>query len=163
MKLYLLRHAEAAPTYPDAARVLTAKGRATADALGKFLAARGGLPVEMIWHSPYARARETAERVAAVLGLGHLLREMPDITPEDDVRSILPAINALTAPCLLVGHNPHLTFLLSALLTGRELGLPVNFKKGALATLEGIPLTGMNPAGYEYWTLQGFLVPAVYS
>lgn len=161
MKLFLLRHAEAAPTFPDPDRVLTPHGRRTAEALGRFLASRGGLPVEAIWHSPYARARETAEIVAAKLGREALLTEIDGITPEDDVEAILPAIFSLQKPCLLVGHNPHLTLLAGHLLTGRELGLPIAFKKGGLLALEGMHWqVGKGPA---FWTLRSFLTPGLYA
>ncbi|MCC5839802.1 MAG: phosphohistidine phosphatase SixA [Opitutales bacterium] len=161
MKLYLLRHAEAAPTFPDADRVLTAHGRNTARALGRFLASRGGLPVEAILHSPFARARETAQIVAAELGTESLLQEVGGITPDDDVDSFLPTLYNREKPCLVVGHNPHLTLLAGRLLTGRELGLPIAFKKGGLLTLEAMhPQVGRAPA---FWTLRSFLTPYLYA
>ena len=57
----------------DADVPLSSLGEQQADALGRWF---GGLPAEqrpdLVLHSPYVRARQTAERVIAVAGLGHL-------------------------------------------------------------------------------------------
>ncbi|HEY9033787.1 MAG TPA: histidine phosphatase family protein [Pseudomonadales bacterium] len=59
MKLWLVRHGEAAPMQADdAARELTARGQADIRALGNLLA-RDHVRVDQIIVSPYVRARQT--------------------------------------------------------------------------------------------------------
>src|SRR5439155_4236406 len=70
MRLYLVRHAEAAPGTPDELRTLTPEGREQARQLGERL--RGeGVVADAVLCSPLLRARETAD----ALGLG---RAEPD-------------------------------------------------------------------------------------
>ena len=57
MRLFVVRHAEAAPGEPDELRPLTDAGRDGARALAATLAAEG---VELVLSSPLLRARETA-------------------------------------------------------------------------------------------------------
>ena len=61
MRLFLVRHAEAAPGDPDELRPLTEGGRAVARALGEKLA---GEHPDAVLSSPLLRARETAEQIA---------------------------------------------------------------------------------------------------
>ena len=61
MRLFLVRHAEAAPGEPDELRPLTAAGRAAARALAARLARDD---VELCSASPLLRARETAGEIA---------------------------------------------------------------------------------------------------
>src|SRR5258705_10504492 len=73
MRLFLVRHAEAAPGEPDELRPLTPAGRAVARDLGERLATEH---VEAVVSSPLLRARETAEQIARAASL----------TPEADAR-----------------------------------------------------------------------------
>ena len=66
MRLFVVRHAEAAPGDPDELRPLTDAGRAAARALGEHLAAQR--PTAVI-SSPLLRARETAEIAIGDTGL----------------------------------------------------------------------------------------------
>jgi phosphohistidine phosphatase SixA len=60
LRLYLVRHAEAARGEPDDLRPLTASGRAAARSLGARLAADGVRPGAVLT-SPLLRARIVAE------------------------------------------------------------------------------------------------------
>ena len=66
MRLFLVRHAEAAPGEPDELRPLTDAGRTVARALGERL--RTERP-EAVLSSPLLRARETAEAIARAAGI----------------------------------------------------------------------------------------------
>ena len=62
VRVFLVRHAEAAPGEPDALRPLTPAGRAAARALGERLAPER---LDAVVSSPLRRARETAAAIAA--------------------------------------------------------------------------------------------------
>jgi phosphohistidine phosphatase len=113
VRVFLVRHAEAAPGDPDELRRLTDAGRATARALGRRLAAE---QPEAVLSSPLLRARETADAIARVAGL----------TTEADVRlgpgADADALRAVVAgrgePVVVVGHQPDCSEIVLAL-TGR--------------------------------------------
>ena len=60
MKIYLLRHANAVPAYPDAERILSDKGRMDVKNLGSFLCRKESFQPEQVWTSSLVRAQETA-------------------------------------------------------------------------------------------------------
>ena len=66
VRLYLVRHAEAAPGEPDELRRLTQQGREQARALGRKLDADGARPGAILT-SPLLRARETGGELARAL------------------------------------------------------------------------------------------------
>ena len=68
MRVYLVRHAEAAPGEPDDLRALTPEGRRAARDLGERLAAEGVRPDAVI-SSPLLRARETAGEIGRAVGV----------------------------------------------------------------------------------------------
>jgi phosphohistidine phosphatase len=113
MRLYLVRHAEAAPGKPDELRRLTPNGQEQARALGERLRAEGIAP-DAILTSPLLRARETAD----ALGFG---RSEPDdrLAPgatADDVRA---AVAGRGETVVVVGHQPDCSEITLAL-TGEE-------------------------------------------
>ena len=100
MRLYLVRHAEAAPGEPDELRTLTPGGREQARQLGERLRAEGVAP-DAILSSPLLRARETAD----ALGLGPT---EPDerLAPGATVDDMRAAIAGRGETVLVVGHQP---------------------------------------------------------
>jgi phosphohistidine phosphatase len=68
VRVYLVRHAEAAPGEPDDLRALTPEGRRAARDLGERLAADGVRPDAVI-SSPLLRARETAGEIGRAVGV----------------------------------------------------------------------------------------------
>ena len=79
----LVRHGEALSKQEDPARPLSDRGRNRAETTARWLASIG-LPVGEIRHSGKARARETAEIVAAALDAGERVREAEGLAPNDD-------------------------------------------------------------------------------
>src|SRR2546422_4969574 len=65
MRLYFLRHAEAVDGTPDAARILSPKGRKQAAELARFLK-QAGVVFDAAYSSPLVRARQTAEIVLEI-------------------------------------------------------------------------------------------------
>ncbi len=103
MRLYLVRHAEAARGEPDALRPLTASGRQDARELGKRLAAEGARP-DAVLSSPLLRARETATALARALGCS----VEPDerLAPGATAEQLLAAVAGRGDEVVVVGHQP---------------------------------------------------------
>lgn len=100
MRVYVVRHAEAAPGSPDELRPLTPRGREQARDLGRRLREEGVRP-DAVLSSPLLRARETA----AALGLGEPQIEerlAPGAKPED----IRACVRNRGGSVLVVGHQP---------------------------------------------------------
>ena len=121
MRLFLVRHAEAAPGDPDDLRPLTPAGRDAARDLGARLAVEHP---EVVITSPLLRARETAAAIAEASGLEAEADERlaPGATA-DDVRN---AATGRGETVVAVGHQPDCSEIMLAL-TGRE----VRFTPGA--------------------------------
>jgi phosphohistidine phosphatase SixA len=126
MRLFLVRHAEAAPGEPDELRPLTPAGRTVARDLGERLALEH--PAAVI-SSPLLRARETAEQIARAADLTADAddRLAPGATA-DDVRA---AIAGRGDTVVVVGHQPDCSAIL-LVLSGREL----DFAPGAVHEVE---------------------------
>ncbi len=136
MLLYLIRHAEAVDSIPDAARALSARGRHQVNLLAAFLARSRAFAPQEIWHSPYVRARETALQLTQELRTRTPLRELPGITPDDDPAAVLALLADERRPVALVGHEPHLSGLASLLVTGSAQPVAFAMKKAAVLALE---------------------------
>jgi phosphohistidine phosphatase len=122
VRLFLVRHAEAAPGEPDDLRPLTAAGRDTARRLGAALAAEHP---EAVLSSPLLRARETAAAIADAAGL----EAVPDerLAPGATADDLRGAAGGRGETVVAVGHQPDCSEIVLAL-TGRE----VEFSPGAV-------------------------------
>jgi phosphohistidine phosphatase len=135
IELYFLRHAHAgnpaAWSGPDDRRPLSGKGEKQAERLGRFLASVAFRP-DAIITSPKVRAAQTAEIVAAALGL--------DVRVDDrlggplDVVAIEAILFDADEPVrpMIVGHDPDFSELVSVLCGAPDLQL----RKGALARVD---------------------------
>jgi phosphohistidine phosphatase len=104
-----------------------------------------GLKFDIILSSPYVRARQTAEIVAQTYKIkNNSIHLTNNLLPPATVERLLQEIgdvslfskNRETSPInvLLVGHEPHLTEMISSLLKSKR-ALPIDFKKGGLCCL----------------------------
>ena len=158
MQLFLLRHADAAPGTPDAARPLTPKGFVQIERMVRRLDMECFDGVARIEHSPYVRAAQSAEHFKKVSGLRVPLHMLPGITPEDDARATAESLAKGSADRLLVGHNPHHETLAGLLLGQGRATVQVAFAKAGMLALERFsPPTKTTP--YGYWQLKWFVVP----
>ncbi len=126
MRLFLVRHAEAAPGEPDALRPLTQAGRETARRLGERL--KHERP-EAVLSSPLLRARETAEPIARAAGVDAVPDER--LAPGATVETVRAAVEGRGATVVAVGHQPDCGEIVLEL-TGRE----VAFAPGAVVEVE---------------------------
>jgi len=137
MELYILRHGIAAekgdPKYPkDEDRPLTEEGQKKTLKVARRMKELG-LSFDLILSSPLARARQTAEIAASVLGCKSKLKFTVHLAPEGNKKALLRDIDQ-RGSVLLVGHEPYLSELISILLSGGP-GLRIELKKGGLCKL----------------------------
>ena len=131
VRVYLCRHAKAAPGEPDDLRELTPKGRRQAEALGEQLAALPNPPA-LVLSSPLVRARQTAEAIAAATGAQlEIERRLAPGATVDDLRD---AVAGRDGPVATVGHQPDCSEIAFAV-TGVDPG----FSPGAMAQLDVEP------------------------
>jgi phosphohistidine phosphatase len=129
MRLYVVRHAEAAAGEPDELRALTNTGRETARAVGKQLAADGVHP-DVVLSSPLLRARETAAEIAKATGAEAEADER--LAPGAGVDEVRAAVAGRGETVVVVGHQPDCSHVVAALSGGPE----PSFPPGGVAVLE---------------------------
>jgi phosphohistidine phosphatase len=121
VRLYLVRHAEAAPGDPDDLRPLTASGREAARALGTRLAAEGAQP-EAVLTSPLLRARETAAELCRALGGEPETDER--LAPGATAEGVRLAVAGRGEEVVVVGHQPDCSRIAAELGGGPEPSFP---------------------------------------
>lgn len=141
MDLYILRHAiaverDAEGSKNDFDRPLTSEGEQKLRRITKAMR-NLQLSFDLILSSPYVRARETAEIVAAGLVLRKKLQMRDSLGVDGNPRELVAEIRGLAPPpssLLLVGHEPFLSNLISLLVTG-TLRSRITLKKAGLCKL----------------------------
>jgi len=120
VRLLLMRHGEAGFDAPsDFDRVLTPRGRVS---IGSLINANIELfqQVEVVVHSPYVRAQQTAQLVMG--SAGHDIEPVVsgDFTPDSDLTAAMAALEAYQdcSSLLLVTHQPLIGRLASLLIEG---------------------------------------------
>jgi phosphohistidine phosphatase len=145
IRFYLVRHAAAEGKHPagDAARRLTAVGRDGFAAHARAL--RPELRVSSIVTSPFVRARETADLLAAATG-APVVEDAALASGASSARDLLALGARLGAGAALVGHNPELAEAVA--LAG---GTARDLEPGAIAAIDadagGVRLAWLRPPG----------------
>ena len=119
MRLFVVRHAEAAPGDPDELRPLTVAGRADARALGEQLAQQG---LDAVVTSPLLRARETADAIARAAGV--VAEPDERLAPGADAQSVREAVTGRGGTIVTVGHQPDCSEIVLALTGERVVFAP---------------------------------------
>jgi phosphohistidine phosphatase SixA len=112
----------------------------------------------LVLTSPDLRARETAAVFAEAVGYAGKLRDEAKLVPHGRTADTLEVLEgellAQTASVALVGHEPHLGYLLGSLLTGHShMSMPL--KRGMLVGLETESTTNVI-AGLRFSMTQRF-------
>lgn len=140
MKLLVIRHAPAGDRtefartgLPDEQRPLTDEGRQKMRRAARGLREVVGA-VDVLATSPLVRAAQTAEIVAARLGAEPVVR--PELAPDEDPDALVPWLreHGPDETVAVVGHEPHLGYLVGWLVTGRHDSF-LEMKKGAACLL----------------------------
>jgi phosphohistidine phosphatase len=126
MRLFLARHAAAAPGHPDELRPLTSEGREQARTLAERLVPE---QPDVVLTSPLLRARETAAAVAAATGAELRIEER--LSPGATADLVLEAVRDVGEVIVAVGHQPDCSEIAAALGAGE-----VAFAPGAVLEIE---------------------------
>jgi len=126
VRVFLVRHAHAAPGDPDDLRRLTPEGREAARRVGERLKAQRP---DAVVTSPLLRARETADLIARSCRL----RAQPDdrLAPGATAETLRDAVAGRGDIVVAVGHQPDCSEIVLAL-AGRD----VEFAPGGVEELE---------------------------
>jgi len=139
MVVYILRHAIAVQRgtsgYPNDDRPLTEDGKAKMTKAAKGIAEVVD-GIDVILSSPLIRAHDTARIAAEALRAENKLEVCKELLPGSSLKNLFAYIAKYKGlnSIMLVGHEPDLGYIASALL-GYEDSV-VEFKKGALCAIE---------------------------
>lgn len=139
MDLLFLRHGKAhqrSPKFqPDSIRPLTAEGEELMHAVARGIK-RLEVEFDLILSSPYVRAAKTAEIFHDVLKIGKLQITESLISEADPVEVIHEIRKKFSKykSIVLVGHEPHMSHLMSILLSGKP-EMSIDLKKSGFAKL----------------------------
>ena len=152
MRLYLIRHGDAAPAANDSERALSPKGQSEIRKVAKFLK-NLNVQVPDLFHSGLKRAEQTAEIIAEVLDSGCLLVKKDSLAPNDSVLPIAKELMTREKDLAIAGHMPHLSSLFAELLIGAQNKDMIEFKKGAVVCLERDTS--------QTWRIRWFVTPKI--
>ena len=134
MKLYLMRHGQAASPEVDPERGLTSEGRKEIEQLAQRLVEKG-ITFGEVLHSDKARAQQTAEIMAAVLAPGVTPQMRRGLKPNDDPADIIPEIDCMTEDTLIASHLPFVPALLAELTGSFDPAQGMGFAPGTVICL----------------------------
>lgn len=139
MELYIIRHGKAEEFSKnisnDAKRRLTEVGILEIEYISKALK-NFNIQIDYLVSSPLVRAKETAEIIAKqLLVKKNKIIIWDELKPESNVLDIHKKLLTLNpdAKILLVGHEPHLTNLISSIIS--KCNVAINLKKGGFVYL----------------------------
>jgi phosphohistidine phosphatase len=163
MNLYIIRHAiavdEGLPEYEDdSQRPLTDKGKKKMRQIARGLRVLG-VDFDLILSSPYILAKETAEILAEVSKTKADIAFSENLIPMGDPDLLLSEMNEKYSAnsVALVGHEPHLSALIS-LLVSDNASLDMTLKKGGVCRLSADDLHHNRKAALEWLLTPGILV-----
>jgi phosphohistidine phosphatase len=155
--VFLVRHAHAVTEEENPLRPLSPRGHEECRRLVDFFHKNHAFAPSEFWHSPLARARETAELLRPIAPHA-TLRDTSGLLPEDTPTEIANRLVTLapTQTLAIVGHEPHLSALATLLITGHSSHSVFTLEKGAV-----LALASSNPRTWDVrWHLTPSLLPA---
>jgi phosphohistidine phosphatase len=134
MTLFLAQHGEAKAESEDPDRSLTDRGAEVVQRMADW-AARSGITVDEIRHSGKRRAEQSATIFAKRLNPSRGVIEMKGLGPNDDVTLVAASLQGEQESIMMVGHLPHLSRLVSLLVTGNPEGEILRFRNAGIVCL----------------------------
>jgi phosphohistidine phosphatase len=150
MLLYLVRHGEAMNELADPSQALSPLGLRNVQKVAAHLAGLK-MPVDLIFHSPKLRAKQTAAVLADFLKPGEGVVETDHLGPLDDTAEWAHRLKDLNKHIMLVGHLPYMEKFFSLLLCGFIDEHVVRFNNATIVCL--------NRENSGSWVLQWMLGP----
>lgn len=150
MKFFLMRHGEAELfADSDKQRQLTVRGRAALDIKINQIAKQLS-EVDIILHSPYVRAKETASIVGRLIEC-HQFVELDEWIPEGKPESALASLENFTEQTpLVVTHMPLISYV-EALCCHGVVDYPASFSCGEIVEIQADwPVSGLGVAVSRY-------------
>lgn len=135
MKLYVVQHGEAVPKQRDPDRPLSEKGIADIERLTDFMK-HAEISVHRIYHSGKTRSLQSAETLVRGVRLQGDLEQCDALNPSDPPDIFIKQIIERREDVLVVGHLPHVSKLVSALVTRGHGPAVVDFQPGCAVCLE---------------------------
>jgi len=136
MKLYCVRHGEAASAECDAERPLTEQGVNDVTRVAAYLA-RCDVNVAHVMHSTKLRAKQTASILSEALMPSQLTECESILDEQNAIEPMVEMIKTWTDDTMLVGHLPFMPRLVSALVIGDAKNYPiVNYPPGTVVCLD---------------------------
>jgi phosphohistidine phosphatase len=134
MTLFLVQHGEAKPESEDPDRSLTDRGVEVVERMADW-AARMGMKVDEIRHSGKRRAEQTATIFAKRLNPSRGMIAAQGLTPLDSVDPVAASLQSEQDSIMIVGHLPHLSRLVSLLVSGDPDTEIVKFRNAGIVCL----------------------------
>ena len=138
MDIYILRHGKAEERSQnitsDSKRPLTEAGKRELECISKAIK-NFEIEFDIIISSPLVRAKQTAEiTLKKVKSKKKSVVIWDELKPEIDVNQTIKKLTSLdpTSSILLVGHEPHLSSLVSQIIAGSD-HADISLKKGGFA------------------------------
>jgi len=139
MELLIIRHAIAEPLgkrneFSDEKRVLSTEGRSRMREVVKGLI-KLGVEIDLILTSPLARALETAELIAASMGVSKKdIKQTENLAPGASSDQLFSEIKCHQGAesLALVGHQPDLGMLVSQMIQNESDAFSIQLKKGGI-------------------------------
>jgi len=153
MRIYFMRHGIATkngPAMPDIKRPLASEGREKTKKAAYGLKALKVRP-KLILTSPLLRAEQTAEIVSLILGVRGGLKACDALRPGGNPENIFVEIKdcGKSEECVLIGHEPDLSSLISRLISGNG-SLNIHLKKSGVCCVDVEKITP-TPRGTLLW------------
>ena len=133
-----MRHGDALPVADtDAGRPLSTLGECQSVLVGTAMK-HLGISVDILFCSPFERARQTAGKIQEIIPVQKFILT-DHLTPASDHRNIFNTLQSVQSESILcVGHEPHLSIMISMLISGSR-NARIEIAKASLACLEVSP------------------------
>ena len=155
IRLYLVRHGDAASPAEDPACGLSEGGRAAIQRLAAFIRPLSLTPAE-VRHSGKPRALQTANILAGALSGSPPVKGYAGLNPNDSPLEIAAQVESEEQDLMLVGHLPFMSLLSSHLLARGGPPEVITFRTGTMACLQ----RGSGDVWHLEWVVHPDLLPS---